>query len=1565
MSSLLPIESAGRAENDDPMVSGQEDEGEGDVLMGGNSDDSSEEEEEDEEEERRIREGFIVDEDDEEDDEDAAEERRRIKRRKRRHRKRREEENLEEDDLDLLEENTGASFKKHRRIRRGGDRDSPGATSRRRITDSDEDDLDNDDLDLPKVQDIQRIFDDEGLGADGYDDDMDSFIESDEEDGGALDEEAREEKRRERRRLDKQRQRANMDPEQKEFDAGAWDEIHDVFGTGHEYDWALSGEEEDAPEEKEKPDMRVQDVFEPSVIREKMMTDDDDLIRAQDVPERLQLLNCSFSQNAVINHLERLTEDDVEDAASWITERIAARRNSEFSSELHSAISFAVKCIFIMDYEVPYVWTHKRDDIGGNDLLPLPDLWRVYTLGQKYRSLASRRKSLMASYARLGVEDEYFEKEVQGHIDSVEVVADGVEWLQMKYRGKKQDDFEFQFHDDEQGEVAKKHKMPSRVSAYEFAKKSPAAKLALGFGIQPHHIVHNFMTSNMVHFVEDQDLSPSIYAEQFCFSGAQSSSPEELLRQARLIISTELGKDPLLRREIRKLFQQEALVTVLPTEKGISKIDETHFYNNFKYLKNKPTALMLESAQFLRILEAESESLVMPSIHLPQDVRDDFERRLTDAFRSDNFSDTAKMWNEERSRAICEAIDQHLLPVGAKWMREYVREECEDFIAERCSNQLRSRIDCAPFVAPHMSYGETPSVLAISWGKGDPKRDVISLVYLDEEGRLRDHTKLDNLVDSDFQDEFKDLLRRRRPDVIAIGGFSMATAKLSQRVKELIRPKIDEDTHSGTNDQAFDIPVVYMHDAVARLYRISKRAEAEFPSLSSTAKYCVGLARYAQNPLNEYASMGHDITAISFDEEDQQHVPKEKLLVHLERALVNVVNKVGVDINRTIGDTYYRYLLPFVCGLGPRKAEALVHKITALGGNLTNRDQFIKAEILTTKLFLNASAFLRIPQDLENRLAKSRHADDDVPDPLDGTRIHPEDYELARKMATDALDLDDEDIHDEHPSHVIALIMQDSDREKKLNDLNLEDFADSLLEANNEKKRLILGLIRTELIRPFSEQRMPLPPLREWDVLTMLSGETRRTLEVGLMIDVLVLRTKGGFVTVRLDSGIEGIIKYEYVSDDGTMNLRKNQTVSAVVADVKCNLETDHFYVELSTRAMETGGGDTQFRQVYPEDGYVDTAARDRDLEMLARKKRTQVNAGRRVIKHPNFHNFNMAQAEAFLDKQQRGDVIIRPSSKGLQHLAVTWKVDDKLYQHLNVTDPTADPTTQTVGSQLIVDATHTYADLDELIVNHVQAINRKVEELMAHEKFKPGPEDELHLFLKNFVAANPSKSIYGFTLNRKKPGHFNLCFLANKNSSVQTWPIRVTPEAYYLFDAAAAGVPELCDAFKVRHLHESQNAANAMAGGKTPYSSRTPARPGHATPGHMSSRTPGHVSTRIPGHMSVRQPARTPNPYSGGASSYAAAPPPSFGGATPAPTSYNFAPPPPLPGVPPSFGGPPNPGYVPPPYGTSFPSQGQQYGAPPPFNGYQAPTQPPSAPPPSGMHPSRLQMLQGTGWQP
>ncbi|KAJ3517179.1 hypothetical protein NLJ89_g675 [Agrocybe chaxingu] len=1454
---------------DDPMDGLGEEEEEGDVVMPGVSDDSSEEGEEDEEEAREIRDGFIVDEEEEEEEEEEAPRRRR-KRRKRHHRK---EEILEEDDLELLEENTGGTFKRKSRLtrlRHHHDSESPPAASsskRRGVVESSEDDLDN------------------------------------EEDLRAMNEEAREARREEKRQEQLRRRKARVRPELAGIDANAWDEIHDVFGDGHEYDWALVDDDE-FEEEHYKQDTKYQEVFEPSEIRKRMLTEDDDLIRARDIPERMQLSSSSLSLSSPLPDQTRLTEDDLGGAAMWVTQRISTEKMQEYFSPngehqdlkgaLVMAVTFVLRQIFVEQYEVPYIWAHKRDyitrfdvnDIQSRDeLLTLPELWRISTLGQRYKSLMERRRTLSAAYKRLQVKDEYYEDEIEPQVDSVEVIADATEWLSMKYKDKKQDStLDFRFHDDEEPDTEKKRKMPSRISAYEVAKKSVVSKLAEKFGIQPHQVVLNFLASHHVHFIDDVDLNPLVFAEQYSDSDpAKAQRPEELLRRARLILSTELGKDPLLRSQIRKLFKEEARISVEPTERGINKIDENHPYFSFKYLFQKPIDEMLRSPQFLHILAAESEHLVTISVSIPADAKAAFERRFLDAFSSDNFTDSAKAWNAERSRVVQEVIEQHLIPAGVKWTREYIRDEVEDMLALKCRDQLQKRIDTAPYLTRELRYGEfSSSVLAISWGKGDPHKDAIALVYLDEAGRLREHTKIDNLHDPDNNDEFLDLVKRRKPDVVVVGGFSIATVKLMHRVKEVLSGRSASQVENGwgtSNGQGFDIPAIYVHDDVARIYQHSKRATDEFSALSSTAKYCVGLARYSQSPLNEFAALGSDITAISFDEENQHLIPKEKLLAAFEQVLVDVTNKVGVDINRAVTDPYYQHLLPFVCGMGPRKSQVLIKRIASQGGTLVNRDQFIKAGLLTIKIFLNAAGFLRIVQDREAKQVKYRAEDENAPDPLDDTRIHPEDYELARKMATDALELDEEDIHDEHPSHVVGLIMNDPDKERKLVELNLDEFAISLYEANHDQKRHTLNVIREELVRPFSEKRERFLMASDTEILTMLSGETPKTLAVGLVVSAMVSRISKDLVTVRLDSGIEAHLPAGNLIEPGSAMrvgdvVKKGQTITAIVSDMKVELGHDELYIELAARSKDLDQGDSVFRR-YEPDVYWDEGHYSKDQEMLARKKRAETDRTRRVIKHPNFHNFNTAQAEAYLEKQQRGDVVIRPSSKGVNHLAVTWKVDDRLYQHIDVTELNADPTGQTVGGQLVVDPQHTYSDLDELIVNHVQAMTRRVEELMAHEKFKHGSEDDLHLFLKNYLAANPAKSMYGFTLNRKRPGHFNLCFLANKNSTVQTWVGSRYLTARYLAHlhnviaiASAVGVPELCDAFKVRHLHESQNLAVAAAGGKTPYGAgmRTPARP------------PGGAT---PGHMSVRQvPGRTPNPYSGAQTPFV-------------PNPTNFAPPP------------------------------------------------------------------------
>jgi transcription elongation factor SPT6 len=68
-----------------------------------------------------------------------------------------------------------------------------------------------------------------------------------------------------------------------------------------------------------------------------------------------------------------------------------------------------------------------------------------------------------------------------------------------------------------------------------------------------------------------------------------------------------------------------------------------------------------------------------------------------------------------------------------------------------------------------------------------------------------------------------------------------------------------------TENWVHHLPVVFVNDEVARLYQNSERAQAEFAELSPVERYCVGLARHVQDPLCEYAALGNDITALSFD----------------------------------------------------------------------------------------------------------------------------------------------------------------------------------------------------------------------------------------------------------------------------------------------------------------------------------------------------------------------------------------------------------------------------------------------------------------------------------------------------------------------------------------------------------------------------------------------------------------------------------------------------------------------------------------------------------------------------
>jgi len=70
--------------------------------------------------------------------------------------------------------------------------------------------------------------------------------------------------------------------------------------------------------------------------------------------------------------------------------------------------------------------------------------------------------------------------------------------------------------------------------------------------------------------VDDQDLAPESYAEQFIDPDPAKALPAlELLHCARTFIATELGKDPLL-QAVGQKSKASAQVSVLPTKTGLN-----------------------------------------------------------------------------------------------------------------------------------------------------------------------------------------------------------------------------------------------------------------------------------------------------------------------------------------------------------------------------------------------------------------------------------------------------------------------------------------------------------------------------------------------------------------------------------------------------------------------------------------------------------------------------------------------------------------------------------------------------------------------------------------------------------------------------------------------------------------------------------------------------------------------------------------------------------------------------------------------------------------------------------
>ena len=1147
------------------------------------------------------------------------------------------------------------------------------------------------------------------------------------------------------------------------LDEAALEDFREAFGDGAEYDWALALQEQEgdglreAAEDGEalsKP-IELQDVFEPSQLAEKMLTEEDNNIRATDEPERFQVARAPYKGLV-------FTEDQVKEEPIWISNQLLLKRRgfpADLREPLQKAVAKVLEFINTDEFEVPFIFQHRKDylihairiptnsgfgdadgseyEISAEKLLNQSDLWDIVDWDLKFRALIEKRNSLERTYDNLKntsrLTDPIIE-EMLAAADNMEELQDVQDYLYFQYSSNVAD--MALINGIRQNGT---HRKPGASKMlFDKIRSSKVYNLVKAFGITADGFAQNASKKEgRRQYTEDPSERPEKMAEsEDVLDPPEYTSGAQCLRAARAMFAEELFMSPRFRKTMRRLYYTSGVIDCIRTEKGLKKIDEQHPYYEFKYLRNQQ---LIDIAQrpgiFLRMLKAEEEGMIEIKVRL-QDY-DSLRKSLISDLESDNFSEVADGWNKERRDALDMALGK-LHKTMANGLKGSLKAESETEIAANCRDSFSARLDQAPFKPKGMVLGTVPRVLALSNGSGIVGRDPVYWVFVEDDGRVLENGSFMELNLGDPERNTKDggdveklgeLVTRRRPDVISISGFSTDTNRLVHMLEEIATkrhlrtPEFDDDDGRQIDDK---LEIVITNDEVARLYQTSQRAETEYPKFSPLTRYCVALARYMQNPMKEYASLGRDLVSVQFDA-FQSYVSQEKILKVLETSLVDYVNMVGADINEAVGDIRTANLLPYVSGLGPRKAQYLLKVITRNGGSVTTRAELVgdaeanKAQAVGPRVWNNCASFVYIEFDVG----------DPDSDYLDNTRVHPEDYELGRKMAADALELDEEDIETEVAENGGGAIVRKLIREEaqeKVNDLILEEYSAQLEEKFNQKKRATLETIRAELQAPYEELRRNFhSQLSTGEIFTMFTGETANSLIEGMNVPMQIKRVSDDSVEGKLDCGIDGAVNAIEISDRMDVSAKTlyhpHQTVQAQI--VRINRE--RFTAEMTLL-------DEKLRRPVRRNMAVDMPynmwdEREEQKDKESQQVKNDFSARtQRVIKHPLFRSFNSAQAEEFLGSQARGDVVIRPSSKGPDHLAVTWKVADNVFQHIDVLE--LDKENEfSVGRTLKVGGRWSYSDLDELIVNHVKATVRKVDEIVLHEKYRNGGKSETGMF--------------------------------------------------------------------------------------------------------------------------------------------------------------------------------------------------------------------------------------------
>ena len=461
-------------------------------------------------------------------------------------------------------------------------------------------------------------------------------------------------------------------------------------------------------------------------------------------------------------------------------------------------------------------------------------------------------------------------------------------------------------------------------------KKSSRTSNAIENGLEPF--------ANIIQSLKYTNEEIKQKAKQF--QNKNIKSTDEAIQGAKDIIAQRYADDFKSKEIVRNLIANWGEIQI----KEGKEFDKNGVYSNFANKSEK--IKYIKSHRTLAILRAVNEKELSIKIDID-------EKHLLENIKKYKIPSWASSSKDIVFESYKDGLKRLLLPSLKREAINTLKEKASADAIELFGKNLKELLQTAPLVN-QVILGIDPGFVS-----------GCKLAVIDENGIYLDSNVIYcTKPREDIKTSSKvvlNLIKKYNITSIATGNGT-ASRETAQFITNLI------------SENNLDINYAIVSEIGASVYSASKIAAQEYPNLDVTIRGAISIAGRLRDPMATLVKIDPKALGIG---QYQHDVNQKELASKLETTTVDLVNKVGVDLN----SASYK-LLSFISGISEKLAINIIEHRDNIK-KFNSKNELLKVKGLGAKAYEQAVGFLRIK---------------DGKSILDNTAIHPEDYETTKKI---------------------------------------------------------------------------------------------------------------------------------------------------------------------------------------------------------------------------------------------------------------------------------------------------------------------------------------------------------------------------------------------------------------------------------------------------------------------------------------------------------------------------------------------------------------------------------------